>query len=156
VGDWVWLRILHRPTQTLLPGRRGKLSPRFAGPYQIVERIGEVAYRLLLPAGARIHGVFHVGVLKPFHGSPPSTTPALPPLHQGRRLLQPDQVLRAQLRRGVWHVLIKWAGLTQAEATWEPLEDFRAEFPTFQLEDKLFAEGRSDVMFGRVYRRRSD
>ena len=101
VGDWVWLRILHRPTQSLLPGHRGKLSPRFVGPYQIVERIGEVAYRLSLPAGARIHDVFHVGVLKPFRGPPPSTPPALPPLHQGRRLLQPDQALRAQLRRGV-------------------------------------------------------
>jgi len=95
VSDWVWLRILHRPTQSLLPGRRGKLSPRFAGPYQIVERIGEVAYRLSLPARARIHNVFHVGVLKPFRGPPPSTPPALPPLHQGRRLLQPDQALRA-------------------------------------------------------------
>ena len=49
--------------------------------------------------------------------------------------------MRAQLRRGVWHVLIKWAGLPPADATWEPLEDFRAEFPTFQLEDKLFVEG---------------
>jgi len=49
--------------------------------------------------------------------------------------------LHAQLRRGVWHVLIKWAGLLPADAAWEPLEDFRVEFPTFQLEDKLFAEG---------------
>ena len=33
VGDWVWLRLLHRPAQSLLPGRRNKLSPRYAGPY---------------------------------------------------------------------------------------------------------------------------
>ena len=131
------------------------MGPKYAGPCQVIARVGEVAYRLRLPEGTRIHDVFHVGVLKPFRGPPPSTTPALPPLHQGRRQFQPDQVLRAQLRRGVWHVLVKWAGLTQADASWEPLEDFRAEFPTFQLEDKLFAEGGSDVMFGIVYRRRS-
>ena len=80
VGDWVWLRLLHRPAQSLVPGRRSKLSPRYAGPYQVLERVGDVAYRLRLPEGARIHDVFHVGVLKPFHGTPPTSTPALPPL----------------------------------------------------------------------------
>ena len=33
MGDWVWLRILHQPVQSLLPGSRGKLSPWFAGPF---------------------------------------------------------------------------------------------------------------------------
>jgi hypothetical protein len=48
--------------------------------------VGAVAYRLQLPEGSRIHDVFHVGVLKPFHGEPPSTTPPLPPLQHGRVL----------------------------------------------------------------------
>ena len=131
VGDWVWLRILHRPVQSLLPGPRGKLSPRFAGPFQVTERIGDIAYRLLLPEGARIHNVFHVGVLKPFWGTPPATPPALPPLRHGRHLQQPARALRAQLRWGAWHVLIQWAALPEGEATWEPLDEFRAEFPAF-------------------------
>ena len=80
VGDWVWLRILHRPMQSLLPGIRGKLSPKYAGPFQILQHMGDVAYRLQLPVATRIHDVFHVGVLKPFHGTPLTATPSLPPL----------------------------------------------------------------------------
>jgi len=121
----------------------------------VTERIGDVAYRLLLPEGARIHNVFHVGILKLFRGTPPATPPALPPLRHGCRLQQPARALRAQLRRGVWHVLIQWVALPEDEATWEPLDEFRAEFPAFQLEDELFVEGGSDVMVGKVYHRRN-
>ena len=154
VGDWVWLRLLHRPAQSLVPGRRSKLSPRYAGPYQVLERVGDVAYRLRLPEGARIHDVFHVGVLKPFHGTPPTSTPALPPLQHGRPLQAPEKVLRAKLRRGVWFILVQWTGLPSAEATWEPLAAFREAHPTFQLEDELFVDGGRDVMVGQVYERR--
>ena len=62
--------------------------------------------------------------------------------------------MRAQLRHGVWHVLIQWAGLPEADATWEPVEEFRAAYPDFQLADELFVDGGSDVMVGRVYQRR--
>ena len=155
VGDWVWLRLLHRQTQSLAPGSRGKLGPKYAGPYQVLQRIGEVAYRLQLPDNARIHDVFHVGVLKPFRGaSTPAATPPLPPLQHGRPLLLPERVLRSSLRRGVWHILVKWANMPASEATWEPVDGFRQAHPSFQLEDELFSEGGRDVMVGTTYRRR--
>jgi hypothetical protein len=46
VGDWVWLRLLHCSTQSLDPRAKRKLGPRYAGPFAILERIGQLAYRL--------------------------------------------------------------------------------------------------------------
>ena len=70
VGDMVFLRI--SPWKGVLRfGKRGKLSPRYIGPYKIVERIGEVAYRLELPSDLdRIHDGFHVSMLRKYIPDP--------------------------------------------------------------------------------------
>jgi hypothetical protein len=115
----------------LVPGGRGKLVPKYAGPFQVLERIGNVAYRLQLPDEARIHDIFHVSVLKPFRGTPPLSTPLLPPVRHGRKLQRPERVLRSELRHDVWHVLIEWAGMPVSEATWEPIPAFCEAHPSF-------------------------
>ena len=152
VGDWVWLRLLHRPAQSLVPGPRGKLRPRFAGPFRVLERVGDVAYRLELPADARIHDLFHVGVLKPYRR--PRRLRFLPCAMAGSCSNRRGRSVLNYVW-GVWHVLIQWLNLPDSEATWEPLEDFRSRFPSFQLEDELFVEGGRVVMVGRTYARRS-
>jgi len=74
--------MLHRPTHALASPSKGKLRPHCAEPFQIVERIGSVAYRLRLPAEVRLHNVFHVRLLKPYNyiGTPPSGPTVLPPV----------------------------------------------------------------------------
>uniref|UniRef100_A0ACD5VIT2 Uncharacterized protein n=1 Tax=Avena sativa TaxID=4498 RepID=A0ACD5VIT2_AVESA len=151
VGDWVWLRLLHRSTQSLDPRAKRKLGSRYVGPFRVLERVDTPAYRLQLPAGSRIHDVFHVGLLKAYRGEPPAAPPALPPTSDGRLLPGPAKVLKAQQRRGVWHLLVQWAGLSLEDATWEKLKEFRQQFPDIQLEDELFAQAGRDVMTGLTY-----
>ncbi|XP_040987692.1 uncharacterized protein LOC121235414 [Juglans microcarpa x Juglans regia] len=64
VGDWVYLKV--SPMKGVIHfGKKEKLNPRCVGPYEIVERVGQVAYRLDLPVEMQgIHNVFHVSTLK--------------------------------------------------------------------------------------------
>nr|XP_009795377.1 PREDICTED: uncharacterized protein LOC104242086 [Nicotiana sylvestris] len=70
VGDWVFLKVSSMKG-VMRFGKKGKLSPRYIGPYQIVQRIGRVAYKLDLPLELdAIHPIFHVSMLRKFLGDP--------------------------------------------------------------------------------------
>ena len=129
VGDWALLRLRQRPAASLSAATAGKLKPKFYGPYRVVELINEVAVRLDLPPQARLHDIFHVGLLKKYHGDPPAVPPPLPPLRNGAVVLEPEQAVKTRLARGVRQVLIKWKGASPASATWEDVDAFRALYP---------------------------
>ena len=67
MGDKVFLKV--SPWRKILRfDQKGKLSPRFIGPYEILERIGHVAYQLTRPPElAKLHDVFHVSMLRRYH-----------------------------------------------------------------------------------------
>ena len=60
----MYLRLQPYRHRSLKPNALGKLSPKFYRPFQVLHRVGEVAYKLALPADSLIHHVFHVSYLK--------------------------------------------------------------------------------------------
>ena len=70
VGDHVFLKVMPKRGVVRFD-KRGKLSPRFIGPFEILERVGTVAYRLaLLPIMSGVHEAFHVSMLRRYTPDP--------------------------------------------------------------------------------------
>lgn len=106
------------------PGSQ-KLLPRFIGPFKVLQRVGQVAYKLQLPVTLKVHPVFHVSLLKPYNGSG-TVQPPLPltfddnglPFYEVEEVLQHRDVPRG--RRLLRQYLIKWKGYGHEHNTWEP------------------------------------
>ena len=64
--DHVFLKVMNKRGVTRF-GKRGKLLPRYIGPFEVLERVGAVAYRLALPPNlSSVHEVFHVSMLRKY------------------------------------------------------------------------------------------
>jgi hypothetical protein len=135
IGTKVFLKIA--PMKGVMRfGRKGKLSPRFIGPLEILERIGTVAYRLALPPNlSGIHDVFHVSMLKKYVPDAthvleseslqiqPNMTYDETPM---RILDRKDQVLR---NKSISLVKVLWNNHSVEEASWELEESMRNKYP---------------------------
>jgi hypothetical protein len=64
IGDWVYLKLQPYKQKSVATRKSHKLSPKFYGPYQVIDRIGTVTYKLFPPPTATIHLVFHISLLK--------------------------------------------------------------------------------------------
>ncbi|KZV28093.1 hypothetical protein F511_28364, partial [Dorcoceras hygrometricum] len=118
-----------------------KLAPRYYGPYVITQKIGEVAYKLQLPEGSRIHPVFHASQLKKAVGEHSKIQEL--PLGMEQDLTfnyEPVKVLvhRQKKQAGILtpQILVQWKDKPIEEATWEDADDFATQFPQTSLGDK--------------------
>ncbi|XP_039133229.1 uncharacterized protein LOC120270278 [Dioscorea cayenensis subsp. rotundata] len=116
-------------------GVRGKLSPRFIGLFEILERIGEVAYRLALPPSlSRVHDVFHVSMLKKFIPNPDhviqfSDFDLNNDLTYEERPIKIVDLKKQTLRmRVIPYVKVQWINHTEHEATWELESKMREKY----------------------------
>ncbi|KAI0523375.1 hypothetical protein KFK09_005770 [Dendrobium nobile] len=152
VGEKVFLKLRPYRQRSVASRRNEKLAPRYFGPYEILGRVGAVAYRLKLPPYATIHPVFHVSQLRRALGEH-AISAALPATmtEDWEVILEPLELMGVRSdQEGNKEVLIQWKDLPEFDATWEPFERVKEQFPSFPLEDKVsFWEG-SNVTPGPV------
>jgi len=74
IGEYVYVKLQLYKQQSVVMRVNQKLAPKYFGPYKIIEKFGEVAYKLQLPSSSQVHPVFHVSQLKVLVGNVPTTT----------------------------------------------------------------------------------
>ena len=117
-------------------GKQGKLSPRFIGPFEILERVGTVAYRLVLPPSmSGVHEVFHVSMLRRYTPDPAHVmdweeieVDTDGTFEEGLVCIMDsrDHVLR---RKTVRLVRVLWQHHGVEESTWKHEYTMRATYP---------------------------
>jgi hypothetical protein len=121
-------------------GVAGKLSPRYIGPFPILEKCGKVAYKLELPPSlAGVHDIFNVSQLKKCLKAPmdvvlpevaPLDTDLTYPEHSIKIL---DQKSRVTRRKTIKFYKIQWSSHIEGEATWESEDFLHSRHPDFEL-----------------------
>jgi hypothetical protein len=131
VGDQVLLNSRNIAIKSA-PTASPKLLPKYIGPFKVLKQINQVAYKLELPAGYRIHDVFHVSLLKPYRDGG-GYKPPLPELINGQLEYEVETILNHRpqhitampanhdQRRRVTY-LVKWLGYSHEHNSWEPTQ----------------------------------
>ena len=141
MGDHVFLKVMPKRGVVRF-GKQGKLEPRYIEPFEVLERVGIVAYRLALPLSlSSVHEVFHVSMHRKYIPDPAHvvdwgeiTVNTHGTFEEGlvRILDSLDQVLRRKIVR---LVKVLWRHRGVEEATWERDDTMRATYP-FLFEDE--------------------
>ncbi|GJS54664.1 ty3-gypsy retrotransposon protein [Tanacetum coccineum] len=128
VGDKVLVNLQPYRQITLARRLSNKQAKRYYGSFEILERVGKVAYRLGLPSASKIHTVFHVSLLKPFIGEGIVGVTNLPEEdREGQPVCQPLAVCATcdilRNREPSRQILVQWRDCSPEEATWEDLSE---------------------------------
>ncbi|KAF8761511.1 hypothetical protein RHS01_00264 [Rhizoctonia solani] len=122
-GEEAWLDAKNINLKTL----SSKLTEQRLGPFKVIEKISNRAYRLELPPTMRIHNIFYVGLLskvkrdkkRAFENCPPPVTV------DREEEYKVEGITNAEERNGKWFFQVKWKGYRSKENTWEPQENLK-------------------------------
>ncbi|GKE06045.1 hypothetical protein Tco_1398063 [Tanacetum coccineum] len=117
-------------------GKQGKLNPRYVGPFKVLEKVGEVSYKLELPEElSRVHNMFHVSNLKKCHADEPLAVP-LDGLHFDDKLHfveEPVEIVDREVKRlkrsRIPLVKVRWNSKQGPKFTWEREDQFKKKYP---------------------------
>nr|GEY97182.1 putative reverse transcriptase domain-containing protein [Tanacetum cinerariifolium] len=117
-------------------GKRGKLNPRYVGPFRVLEKVGTVAYKLELPQElSRVHNTFHVSNLKKCYSDDPLTVPldGLRIDDQLHFVEEPIEIMDREVKRlkrsRIPLVNVRWNSKRGPELTWEREDQFKQKYP---------------------------
>ncbi|GKA72837.1 putative reverse transcriptase domain-containing protein [Tanacetum coccineum] len=135
VGDYVLLNVSHWKGVVRF-GKKGKLAPRFIGPFEIIEKVGPVAYRLDLPEELNgVHDTFHVSNLKKFLADPTLKVP-LDEIQVDAKLNyveDPLEILEREFKKSkrsrIAIVKVRWNSKCGPEFTWEREDQMKLKYP---------------------------
>ena len=137
IGDHVYLHV--SPMKgTRRFGIKGKLAPRYVGPFKIVSKRGDLAYQLELPSNfANVHDVFHVSQLRKCFKTPDRTVnfedielqEDLSYREHPVAILEETE--RKTRNKSIKFLKVKWSHHSDREATWEREDHLRSEYPEF-------------------------
>jgi transposase InsO family protein len=131
VGDSVFLKLQPYVQSSVAHRSNHKLSFKFYGPYQVLARVGSVAYRLKLPEESKVHPVFHVSQLKRVRHQPTQVMSSLPDMYSVLQV--PLSILEyrwlKEANRMSRQGLVSWTNADSTATTWENLEDLHRRFP---------------------------
>ncbi|GJS31908.1 putative reverse transcriptase domain-containing protein [Tanacetum coccineum] len=141
VGDQVLLRV--SPWKGVMRfGKKGKLAPRYVGPFEILERIGPVAYRLRLPKElSEVHDTFHVSILKKCLSDanlhvPLDEIKIDKTLHFVKEPVEiMDHEVKTLKRSKIPIVKVHWNSKLGHEFTWECEDHMKARYPQLFVDD---------------------
>jgi hypothetical protein len=134
-GDRVWLSTanLQLPTTS-----SNKLQHRWCGPFTIIQKVGEVNYKLRLTGAlksAKIHPIFHVSLLRlfvefdRFSHDPDDLPPVATWESDGTAVFEVDKIIKHRQHYGKLQYLVKWYNYDAADATWEPADTIASTAP---------------------------
>jgi hypothetical protein len=133
VGDMVYMKLQPYVQSSVATRSNKKLSFRYYGPFRVLQRIGQVAYKLNLLATSRIHPVIHVSQLKKHIPNEVEVTQDLTSVCTNpEQILKPEKILNTRLiQRGastVEQILVQWTTLPASMATWEDKAEILKKF----------------------------
>ena len=134
VGNYVLLRV--SPMKGVMRfGKKGNLTPKFRGPYEVTDKVGNLAYRLALPNElGKVPDVFHISQLKPyvpenFHVLDPKPLDLNENLSYEEKPIEIlDYKVRSTRRKDIKMMIVLWSNQRTQEATWKTENSMREKY----------------------------